>query len=287
MSPEAVLRRWLDKRLEPAAAGWLDEQASRVRGGGDRELFLATGLVTRRLGKAPLAPTADELAAAESCRPGWNPVRWSVDEAARVYLLLAAGTDDTERFAQRLDRLCSAGEIGELVAFYQGLPLYPDPPRYVLRAAEGVRSNIRAVFEAVAHRNPYPAEQFPEQAWNQMVLKALFVGTSLAPIVGLERRANPALAGMLRDYAHERWAARRPVSPELWRCVGPFASGETLADFQRLLTKGTELEQQAAALALSASADAGAAAMLESRRELVDLVRGQEINWDGLAERLA
>jgi len=286
MSPEAVLRRWLDKRLEPEAAGWLGEQASRVPAGGDRELFLATGLVTRKLGKAPLALTADELAAAGSCRPGWNPVCWSVDEAARVYLLLAAGTADAERFAQRLDRLCSAGEIGELVAFYQGLPLYPDPPRYVLRAAEGVRSNIRAVFEAVAHRNPYPAEQFPEQAWNQMVLKALFVGTSLAPIVGLERRANPALAGMLRDYAHERWAARRPVSPELWRCVGPFASGEMLADFQRLLTKGTELEQQAAALALSAATDAGAAALLESRRELADLVRGRKINWDGLAERL-
>ncbi len=37
--------------------------------------------------------------------------------------------------------------------------LYPDQPRYVLRAAEGVRTNMKAVFEAVAHRNPYPSEQ--------------------------------------------------------------------------------------------------------------------------------
>ena len=67
----------------------------------------------------------------------------------------------------------------ELVAFYRGLPLYPDQPRYALRAAEGMRTNMKGVFEAVAHRNPYPGEQFPEPAWNQMVLKALFVGSPL------------------------------------------------------------------------------------------------------------
>ena len=63
-----------------------------------------------------------------------------------------------------------------------------------------------------------------------MVLKALFVETTLAPIVGLDERANPELARILRDYAHERWAAGRPVSPELWRCVGPFATDAAALD---------------------------------------------------------
>ena len=40
---------------------------------------------------------------------------------------------------------------------------------------------------------------------------------------------------MLRDYAHERWAAGRPVAPELWRCVGPFAEGAALDDLARVL----------------------------------------------------
>ncbi len=91
--------------------------------------------------------------------------------------------------------------------------MYPDPPRHALRAAEGVRSNMRTVFEAVAHRNPYAAEQFAESAWNQMVLKALFVGSRLDLVVGLDRRRNEALARMLCDYAHERWAASRVVEP--------------------------------------------------------------------------
>ena len=69
---------------------------------------------------------------------------------------------------------------------------------------------MRAVFEAVAHRSPYPREQFSENRWNHMVLKALFVDSTLHPMQGLEERANPELAKMLCDYAHERWAAGRP-----------------------------------------------------------------------------
>ena len=138
---------------------------------------------------------------------------------------------------RRLDQLCATADVDELVAFYLGLAVYPDPPRHRLRAAEGLRTNMSVVFESVAHRNPYPAEQLSEEAWNQMVLKALFIGSPLHPIVGLDRRANSVLARMLCDYAHERWAAGRPVSPELWRCVGPFASGPLLADLGRVLER--------------------------------------------------
>jgi hypothetical protein len=287
MNPEGLLGRWLSARLEPEQARWLEDCAARLRNGaGDRELYLAISLVSRRLGKADLELSAGDLEEAARSRPGWDPGRWSLEQAARVYLLLASD-GSADDFARRLERLCSAADVGELVALYQGLPLYPDPPRHVLRAAEGVRSNMRAVFEAVAHRNPYPAEQFPEQAWNQMVLKALFVGSPLAPIVGLAERANPALAVMLRDYAHERWAASRPVSPELWRCVGPFAAGEALEDFKRLLAEGGELDRLAAALALEASADPAAAVLLDSTGVLAESVRQARVSWESLGARLA
>jgi hypothetical protein len=283
MKPGELLGAWLAKRLPLHAADWLGTVAGLVQAApADRPLYLAIGEVSRRVPRQPLAPTEADLAVAAASRPGWDPHDWTLDQAARVRLLLAS-TADGALLSRRLDTLCSAADVGELVAFYRGLPLYPDPPRHVLRAAEGVRSNMRVVFEAVAHRNPYPAEHFVESAWNQMVLKALFVGTRLDLIAGLDRRANPALARMLCDYAHERWAASRPVSPELWRCVGPFATGAVLDDFRRLLERGTGTEKQAAALALATAEDAGAKALLDSHPALAEAARGGSLDWESLA----
>ena len=81
---------------------------------------------------------------------------------------------------------------------------------------------MTSVFNAVAHHNPYPAKYLDELAWNQMILKALFVGSQLKPIYGLKSRNNPQLAQMLIDYACERLAADRAVSNELWELVVPF-----------------------------------------------------------------
>jgi hypothetical protein len=263
MRPEAALQHWLDQRLDAAGSQWLREAAAGLAAGGDdRELFRCVSMVSRKLGKAPLQLDVAALTLAGQARPGWDPSRWTVDQAARVRLLLAAATDD-ERLVGRLDQLCATADVDELVAFYRGLAVYPAPPRHRQRAAEGLRSNMVVVFEAVAHRNPYPAEQLPEDAWNQMVLKALFVGSTLDAIVGLDRRANATLARMLSDYAHERWAAARPVSPELWRCVGPFATGALLADLARVLETGTPHERAAAVQALRSAPDPEAMRLLE------------------------
>lgn len=265
MTPVQLLTAWLTSRLQADARSWLEDALAGLRTGAtERDLYLRVSQVSRRLGKAPLGLSVHELQAAAASRPGWDPRDWTVDNAARVLLLLAgsAGSADGAEVRRRLDKLCSAADIDELVAFYRGLPLYPDPPQHVLRAAEGVRSNMRVVFEAVAHRNPYPAEQFDEPAWNQLVLKALFVGSTLEPVVGLDARRNPTLARMLCDYAHERWAARRDVSPELWRCVGPYATGPVLDDFRRLLAQGSDAERRAAVAALAESQDPQAARLL-------------------------
>lgn len=283
MTPAQALEQWLVARLPGDATAWLKDSAQRLRGGGsDRDLYMSVSLVARKIGKADLAPGATELGQATAARPGWDPREWSLDQAARVYLLLAA-TGDGATFSRRLDQLCATADVGELVAFYRGLPLYPDQARHVLRAAEGARTNMKAVFQAVAHRNPYPSEQLAEPAWNQMVLKALFIGASLDPVIGLDRRANPALARMLCDYAHERWAAGRPISPELWRCVGPHARGEMLADLGRVLEKGTDPERAAAALALSISPDPAASGLLCAYPELSVAVSNHKISWQAIA----
>jgi HEAT repeat protein len=105
------------------------------------------------------------------------------------------------------------------------------------------------------------------------------VGSALDPMVGLDRRANATLARMLGDYAHERWAARRPVSPELWRCVGPFATGRLLADLEHLLESGSPAERAAAVLALKGANDPEASRLLERHAAIRDIVVARCVDW--------
>ena len=284
-SPSPLLREWLKGRVEPAAADWLDGRLNVVRGGDVQQLFLSFGLVPRRTGKADLNLPQTELLKAQDARPGWDPSGWSVDHVARTLLVLSCPSADRDAYISALGKLFNAGEVGELVALYQALPLWPHQEAHVMQAAEGVRTNMKPVFTAIAHRNPYPAERFDEGQWNQMVLKCLFIGVPLWPVVGLDERVNVPLMRMLCDYAHERWAAGRDVSPELWRCVGPVADERALEDLARVLREGPDAERWAAALSLVGNERAGAKALLEQYPEVATAVRNGRVKWEeiGLA----
>jgi hypothetical protein len=278
---KALLKSWLATRLDAAQLSWLSDQIARIETGhGGAALAVAVGLAPRKLGKADLAPTTAEMDQGRRLRPDLDPSGWSIDQTARILLLLASFDGDESAFASRFDDLMTRGEVGEHIALYRGLPLYPAPALLVARAGEGVRSAVQPVFEAVAHANPYPREQFGETQWNHMVLKALFIGSRLAPIQGLDARRNPDLAAMLIDYAHERWAAGRTVSPELWRCVGPFAREGDIADLAKVLEGGNEAERKAAALALADCPLPAAKSALETAPELASGVRQSRIAWN-------
>ena len=282
MQPLELLRGWV-LRQAGDQAGWFAERLEALAAGAaERELHIVLGLAPRRLGKADLALTAADEAAAEAARPGWRPQGWSVDGAARVAALLAYR--GRRPFAETFKDLRRTSDVAEMIALYRGLPLYPEPESLAFEVGEGLRSNIRAVFEAIAHDNPYPRDRFDEHRWNHMVLKALFVDSRLAPIVGLDERANNELARIMRDFAHERWAAGRQVPVELWRCVGPFAEDDAALDDLKRALAGGPAERAAAALALTASPAAGAAAILAATPDLGRAVADGTLSWDALPE---
>ncbi len=283
-TPQELLSSWVVARSSAAAADWFLGQIERLKSSPtEKDIYLALGYATRKLGKSDLELNAEERAAAAAARPYWDPSDWSVDQAARIVFVLAGQTRDNKAFKTRLETLFNTADVWELIAFYRGLPLYPNATEHVARAREGTRSAMQPIFEAVAHRNPFPMEQFDENAWNHMVLKALFIGSKLAPILGLDERANPRLMRMLCDYAHERWAAQRPVSPELWRCVGPHADAAALEDLGRVLATGAKLERQAAALALASARNPEAERRLRGVPDLDEAVRAETIRWIDIA----
>lgn len=248
--PSSLLRSWLASRAPAAGLEWLDAQCATLAAGGpDRQFCMAISAAGRHVGRGRLAVSEKT---AHAARPGWRPQGWTCDQAARAMLAVSLSRDDAGAYVATLDRCFQNADLGEQEALYKALPLLPHPESHVARCTEGIRTNIAAVFCAVAHRNPYPKESLSKEAWNQMVLKALFVGVALDPIDGLDERANPALMRMLCDYAHERWSAGRPVSAELWRCVGPHADEGALGDLERALTDDDERARRAATLALRA-----------------------------------
>lgn len=283
--PKELLSRWLSEQLEAPAYAWLDARRQALAEAyTDRALHITLGMAPRRVGKQDLAIESLQLAAADGARDGWDPRGWSVADAVRVLVLLDSADAGNQRFADRFADLCRHADVGELVSLYRGLPLYPEPGALEEQAAEGLRTNMRSVFEAVAHNNPFPDEQFSTERWNQMVLKALFIGSPLAPIQRLDERANPELARILCDYAHERWAANRDVSPELWRCVGPFAEGAMLDDLRKVVASGNKVERRAGALALAACPHPQATDILSSVPDLQQLVDAKVIDWNHLEE---
>jgi hypothetical protein len=228
------LAGWVRRNVGDAGRAWFDDVLAMLRGAdGYPALARALALARRKLGNADIALARDDLDRARAVRPGFDPGGLTVEQAARISLLLAVYRGDGAGFARMLGQLYRTADLGEAIAYLRGLALFPASRELLPLASDGVRSAVKPIFEAVAHRNPYPAEWFGEAAWNHMVLKAVFIDSSLAPIQGVDARANPELARVLVDYAHERWAAGRPVTPDLWRCVGPFAEGPMVHDLVR------------------------------------------------------
>jgi hypothetical protein len=142
-------------------------------------------------------------------------------------LVSAAGDLDEHRLATLVEECYGRGDNRERQAVLKALPFLPHSERLVTLGIEACRTSIQPLFEAIACENPYPAARFPDLGFNQMVLKALFVGVAVDRIIGLDGRFTPELARMATDYASERRAAGRSVPGDIARIIGRGPGGVT------------------------------------------------------------
>jgi hypothetical protein len=167
------------------------------------------------VGRAPFVATSEEAAALLKLGITW-PFTQRVDELMRITLLVEAASHGCDAPRSAMVMECyERGDLLERQAVLRALPLFPEPSRFLDLAVEACRSQIQSVFEAIACENPYPADQFPELNFNQMVLKALFTGIPLKRIIDLPARVTPELRRMANDYASERSAAGRSIPSDI------------------------------------------------------------------------
>ncbi|MFO7823727.1 MAG: EboA domain-containing protein [Cyclobacterium sp.] len=275
----------LSQAAKAESMGWLDDQIAKINGArGNMKLFLAFSQASRYFSKDTLQLTDQQEAAAQELRPGFQPSFWTALQTARTVLVLEVVSEENGGWLPTLDQLFESADMHELEALYAALPLYPFPEKLKKRASEGLRTNITSVFDAIALNNPYPSEYLDEPAWNQLLLKAIFMQRPLYRITGADTRANANLAKTLVDYVHERWSAGRNVMPELWRFLSPFVDQETLGMFEKVLNEGDELDRKAVSLACFHGKEAGCRELLNQYPDHLEAIEKGELTWGKVGE---
>ena len=239
-------------------------------------------LVPRKTGKAVLQISEKDAQELDAIILGFSLNGWSADMLGRAWLLLGMDESNRDEYFRVIENLFLAAEVNELVSLYASLPLLAHPEMWVKRCAEGIRSNIGNVLEAIMYQNPYPQKNLDQSAWNQLVLKAFFTGKDVSKIQGIDNRANKELAYVISDYVHERRAAGRDINPSLWRLVGPFIDDKLFEDVKWAFESGVYINQKAAALALFQSKYQPAVELLNTAPQLKTAIEQKELTWDSL-----
>nr|WP_255492067.1 EboA domain-containing protein [Chitinophaga sp. Cy-1792] len=256
-------------------------------GNSTQQYLLTFTAIPRFTGKQPVTVSQETATALQKEIPGFFVYDWTLDKLARVWWLLLLPADDKSFYLQQVENLFNGAEMNELATLYSALPLLAYPEEWIPRTAEGIRSNIAPVQEAIMVRNPYPARYLPEAAWNQLVMKAIFTDKPLQSIEGLSRRANAPLAAIIVDFAHERQAAGRPVNPLQWQLLTHFLNSTNFPDIARLWNSALNVEKEAAALVCSESSYPPARELLVQAPEIAREISQGLISWNTIADKIS
>lgn len=206
-------------------------------------------------------------------------------QVSRIYFLAEVLSQDIEFYTPKVANIIQVADTGELETFLKYLVLLPNPEAYKQTAVEALRTNIATIFDAISLNNPYPAEYFNDQQWNQMFLKAAFMERDLSQIASIDERANEDLARIISDYAHERWAAGRKIDPLFWRPVSKFLNEQLLGDMKTLLNSDDVVENLAGALCCYYSENEKALALLNGKPALKHKIADGHTTWNTIKQQ--
>ncbi len=280
---ENAITAIIERNIAPDIFEWLEEKAILIRQeNGSTQLNLAFAAIPRKTGRQLVKITDDEKKVIEEVHDGFSIDDWTIDRLSRLWLLMQADASDKNAYCAKIENLFKGAEMNELAALYSSLFFFAYPEEWKNQCAEGIRSNIGIVLDAIMYNNPYPFNYLDDLAWNQLVLKAFFTEKNVNRIIGLDERANKELALILIDYANERWAAHRTVNPQLWRLVAKFIDETNFKKIEKAFKSSDVKEKEAAALACFQSNYIPAKNLVDSEPGLKSEIRENKLNWNTL-----
>jgi hypothetical protein len=224
----------LEARVEPEALSWLREAVAEVEDdpAAIRSRFPMAG---RKVGRAPLDPDADPD----------DPHATTIDDAARTLLLFALG----DRVEAELADLYRFGDAAERRGLLRALPYLPVGDRAMEIVDDAIRTNDTRLVAAAL--GPYATQHLDDAAYDQAVLKCVFIGVPIAPLDGLPERATPETARMLAAFVHERVAAGRDIPAEVWDVIDRHPPADELAAIEAERSSAFADRREAAERALA------------------------------------
>jgi len=224
----------LEARATPEGLAWLREASAAVAADATavRTRFPMAG---RKVGRGPLEEGADPA----------DLFTWTIDDAARVLLLVAMG----EAAEGELAELYRYGDAAERRGVLRALPFLDLGDRGLGLTDDAIRTNDTRLIAAAL--GPYATEHLPDAAYDQAVLKCVFVGVPITGVDGVPARVTPDGARMLAAFVHERVAAGRDVPAEVWIVIDKYPHTGEIAAIEAELDSEFDDRRAAAQRALS------------------------------------
>jgi len=265
-TPHDLIQAALASRLTGDALDFFTKSAGEIAEGVEPARFsVLLAKASRYAPRQLLSPNAAEQAQARGILAGWSMARWSTLDAMRVVFVLSLADLAEAPGQAAIEEAFRYADEGESCALFRAIPLCPGAERFVWRVSDGCRTNMTSVFEAIAFDSPFPVTHFDDVAWQQLVIKAVFVGVNLACVHGLDGRLSPELARIALDLVEERRSAGRDVQSDLWMTLGKHAGERGLALIECELREGKTVGRCAAALALARAGETKRLSELASR----------------------
>ncbi|MER2492448.1 EboA domain-containing protein [Catenovulum sediminis] len=136
-----------------------------------------------------------------------------------VRILLIAKSLDCEQIAAQTKSYYQFADESEKCALLKGLNWLDASGDAVQIAIRAARCNSLVEFSALALDNPYPSSFFPALNYNQLVLKAIFMGLDISKVINLQTRLNQNLSNMCFAYLIEQALAQRTPPASIWLAI--------------------------------------------------------------------